>query len=106
MKKTFFTLLLAAVAVAAFSQPPPNMQPTETDALLTVHVTDMKDNPREGESITFISEKTKLQYSGVTKADGKFYVLIPKGQTYKVQYKAFTDEMDYTTFDMPPAKDT
>jgi outer membrane protein OmpA-like peptidoglycan-associated protein len=105
MKNTA-TLFLLAWAFAAAAQPPTNLQPTMTDALLTVNVTDMKDNPREGEAITFESTKTKKQYSGVTKTDGKFYLLVPKGDTYRVMYKAFTDEMDYTTFDMPLAKDT
>jgi outer membrane protein OmpA-like peptidoglycan-associated protein len=105
MKKYFlFFLILSAYRLVA--QPPPEMQPTMTDALLTVLVTDMKDNPRDGESVIFESLKTKKQYSGVTKSDGKFYLLVPKGQTYKVMYKAFTDEMEYTQFDMPPAKDS
>lgn len=104
MKNILFPLLLLSASMQA--QVPKTMEPTMTEALLTVFVSDMQDGPRQGESVTFESIQTKKQYSGVTKDDGKFYLLLPKGQTYKVMYKSFTDEMDYTTFPMPLAKDT
>src|SRR5687768_9950371 len=97
-----FALLLS---IRFFGQDKP-LDPTPTEAALTVLVTDLKDKPREGELITFTSLKTKKEYSGVTKKDGKFYILIPKGETYKVGYKAFSDTMQYANLPIPVAKDT
>src|SRR5436190_10749494 len=71
-----FTLIIALFASAnLFAQDKP-IEPTKTEAALTVFVTDLKDKPREGEVITFTSLKTKKEYSGVTKKDGKFYILV------------------------------
>jgi len=99
-------LIIALIASAKiFAQDKP-LDPTLTEAALTVFVTDLKDKAREGEVITFTSLKTKKEYSGVTKKDGKFYILIPKGETYKVGYKAFSDTMQYANLPIPVAKDT
>lgn len=103
--KIFKTFLLLLIPFLAMGQPA-DMKPTMTEALLTVFVTDMKDNPREGESVKFESLTTKKVYSGITKADGKFYLVVPKGVAYKVTYRSFTDETEYTNFEIPPAKDS
>ncbi len=101
------TILFTAVIALAFGMnAQQELKPTMTEALLTVFVTDMKDTPREGESISFVNKASGKSYSGVTKGDGKFLLLVPKGATYKVQYKAFSDELQYTDFPMPLAKDT
>lgn len=104
MKKIILALVLFC-PTEIFAQDKP-LEPTLTEAALTVFVTDLKDKPREGEQITFTSLKTKQQYSGVTKKDGKFYLLVPKGDTYKVGYKAFSDTMQYANLPIPAAKDT
>lgn len=98
-------LLLLLLPLTAHAQPA-NMQPTLTDALLTIWVTDMKDNPREGESVKLESAKTKKAYSGVTKADGKFYLVVPKGDTYKVSYRSPANETEYASLPIPVAKDS
>jgi hypothetical protein len=63
-----------------------------------------KKKSQVGEQVMFESLANKKVYSGVTKEDGKFDVLVPKGDTYKVKYKAFTSEADYTTLDVPNVK--
>ncbi len=104
MKKlnVLLLLLFATVCVSAQTE----MKPNQTDALLSVFVTDLKENPREGEKISFVNSVTGKEYGGVTKADGKFLLLVPKGAKYKVKYKAFSEDFQYTEFDMPLAKDT
>lgn len=103
MKNLLFSLLLLSVAgtLPAQTPKPDSLVATETEALLWVMVTDFKDKPLEGEAVTFIGEKTKKVYSGVTGADGKFQVLVPEGDKYKVQYKSFTEDKEYDPLDIP-----
>lgn len=97
MKKFLIpTLLLIALNTAA-----QELQPTETDALLMVQVVNEKNQPLEGEPITFVGTKTKKSYSGVTKADGKFSILVPEGDNYKVKYKSFTEDEDFANLEVP-----
>src|SRR4051812_47278859 len=77
------------------------LQPTETEALLTVVVVDKAQKPLEGETVSFVAQKDKKTYTGVTKADGKFDVLVPEGDTYDVKYKAFSENQDYNVLKMP-----
>ena len=104
--KPLFPLILPILffSISIFGQTP--MKPTNTEALLTVFVTDMKENPREGERIIFVNSNTGKEYGGATKNDGKFLLLVPKGAKYKVKYKAFSEDFQYTEFEMPLAKDT
>ena len=75
--------------------------PTETEALLNVVVTSMKDVPREGEKILFVGEKTKKTFSGITDKAGKFSILIPEGDTYSIEYKTFSETVEYNKFEAP-----
>jgi OmpA-OmpF porin, OOP family len=81
-------------------------EPTLTEALLTVKVTDLKDKPRVGEKVSFIDTQNSNEYSGITASDGTFLLLVPKGKKYKVKYKTYSEELQYTEFIMPLAKDT
>jgi OOP family OmpA-OmpF porin len=96
--KPFLFFLLFLISVFSRSQ---SLQPTETEALLTVVVVDKGGKALEGETVTFIADKDKKQYSGVTKTDGKFDMLVPEGDSYKVQYKAFSENQDYNVLKMP-----
>lgn len=96
--KKLLTLALAAFALNAFAQDP---QPTETEALLIVLVNNEKGKPLEAEPISFVGVKSKKVFSGTTKADGKFSILIPEGDKYKVKYKSFTEEEDFSELDIP-----
>ncbi len=89
-------MMLACLKLAA-----QDLQPTETEALLNVAVVNFANKPQEGEVVTFISTKDEKSFTGTTQADGKFSLLIPKGQQYKVQYKSFTTDQDYKTVDIP-----
>jgi outer membrane protein OmpA-like peptidoglycan-associated protein len=83
------------------------LEPTETDALLTVIVVDKAtQKPLEGEKVTFVAEKNKKAYSGMTNAEGKFDLLVPEGDTYNVQYKAFSENQDYNVLKMPSMEGT
>lgn len=99
MKKLFLLLIFPSSLV--FAQ---KLEPSEKDALITVNVVNGKKQSQPGETVMFESLKDKKVYSGITKENGKFDVLVPKGDKYKVKYKAFTSDADYTTIDVPDVK--
>jgi OmpA-OmpF porin, OOP family len=75
--------------------------PTETEALLNVVVTSMKDVPRQREKIQFVGQKSKKTFCGITDKSGKFSILIPKGDTYSIEYKNFSETVEYNKFEAP-----
>jgi OmpA-OmpF porin, OOP family len=75
--------------------------PTENEALLNVVVTSMKDVPRQGEKILFVGQKSKKIFSGITDKTGKFSILIPEGDTYSIEYKTFSETVEYNKFEVP-----
>lgn len=77
------------------------LKPTMTEALLNVIVTTMDGTPSEGDFIKFTDPDNGNEYSGVTKANGRFSILIPKGKKYKVQYKGFEGEQNYSELEIP-----
>ena len=99
MKKIIFLLLFPSLS--SFAQ---KLEPSETMAKFNIEVVNEKKKPQEGETVTFESRKTKKTYTGVTTADGKFSLLVPKGDKYQVKYKALTMDKDYTTLDVPNVK--
>ncbi|HEY4798430.1 MAG TPA: OmpA family protein, partial [Bacteroidia bacterium] len=80
------------------------LEPTTTEALLSVSVINEKEKPQIGEQVTFESVTNKKTYSGSTKDNGKFEILVPKGDKYNVKYKAFTSDADYTVLEVPNKK--
>ncbi len=101
MKRLILLLAALPISLLAFSQNTQTLQPTETDALMNVTVTNFQDVPRPNDLIMLISAKTKKVYSGVSDSKGKFSILIPKGDTYIVKYKEITDSTKYGEVDIP-----
>jgi OmpA-OmpF porin, OOP family len=85
----------------AFSQTPAALKPTETQALLHVVVTDFEGKPTVGEPIFFQSTNTSKTVQRKTDAAGKFDLLLPKGDIYKIKYQGFLDEKEYSTIEVP-----
>jgi len=98
--------ILTLCALLTFSTAYAQLEATETEALLTVTFINGNSVPQEGESVSFESVKTKKVYSGVTGANGTFMILIPEGDEYKVKYKSFSDEKDYTSVKVPAQEGT
>jgi OOP family OmpA-OmpF porin len=96
--KQLFLLALLYSSVQLIAQ---ELKPTETSALLRVLLVNEKKKPLEGETVVFVSLKDSKVLKGTTGKDGKFSILIPIGQKYKVRYKAFSEEKDYTTLEVP-----
>jgi len=71
------------------------LQPTDSDALLKVSVIDEHNISMTSEQVSFVSEKTKRTFGGVTDANGKFDILVPKNCVYDVKYRQFTADALY-----------
>ncbi len=104
MKMYLRFVLVTSFIFTAGSGMAQKLAPSEKDALITVNVINEKKVYQPGETVMFESVKDKKIYSGVTKENGKFDVLIPKGDKYKVKYKAFTSDADYTILEVPDNK--
>ncbi len=96
--------LFAFVFIAAQLQAQ-ELKPTATQALLKVMVIDDKNKPQANQAVTFTSIKDGKEFTGKTDATGKFQMLIPPAQKYKVKYKIFTTVESDLVLDMPSAAD-
>ncbi|MFH0867536.1 MAG: OmpA family protein [Bacteroidota bacterium] len=79
------------------------LKPTETEVLVNVTVTNFENVPRANDLIIFSGMKNKKVFSDTTNALGKFSILLPKGDTYKILYKEFTDSTAYSEVEIPCA---
>jgi len=99
--KNIFILSFVLLSISAYSQDTTKLIPTETQMLVNVSVTNFQNIPRPYEIIIFESVKEKKLYSGKTNAKGKYSLLLPKGDTYLIKYKEFTDSTEYSEFEIP-----
>lgn len=100
-QKLIFSVFLFLQFTIAVAQKP---VPTDKDALLTVIAQNSDSTVREGEQIFFEAVKSKKMFSGITNDSGRFYLLVPKGDSYNVRYKNFQDSVDYNKFEIPEFK--
>jgi OOP family OmpA-OmpF porin len=98
MKKIYSLLLAVFVSAPLFSQ---KLEATPTQALLIVSVKNEKDIPQAGQEIFFESKLNKKIFSGITKENGFFEILVPKGDSYDIKYKTIANNADYTVLEVP-----
>ena len=101
MKKLFLFTCIAALTLNISAQ---ELKATLTQALLKVLVVDDKNRPQGGQVVTFTAITDGKKFSGTTDAAGKFSILIPPAQKYKVEYKIFTSTYSDLILDMPKAE--
>jgi OOP family OmpA-OmpF porin len=101
MKKLIFLLAAFLFSMFSFSQNTQTLVPNEKEALVNVTVTNFQNVPRINDLIIFESVKTKKTFSGSTDSKGKFSLLVPKGDTYNIKYKDFTDSTNYSQIEIP-----
>lgn len=101
MHRLLLLCLLLSIFVPTFAQTGQPLAATETKALLDVVVTDFQAQPRAGETIFFESTNSGKSISRKTDATGKFQVLLPKGDIYKIKYQGFLDQKESSTIEVP-----
>ena len=105
MKKSLlFTFVLScALSLIAKVSSAQDLKADMTHALLKVEVLDNKKKPQANQAVMFTSIKDGKTFGGTTNAEGKFSILIPPAQQYKVKYKIFTTVQNDLVLDMPEA---
>ncbi|MBP6517167.1 MAG: OmpA family protein [Chitinophagales bacterium] len=96
--KASFLFLLLGLSITSRAQ---DLKPTASQALMKVKAIDDNGLPQAQNTITFSSTKDGKEYSGNTDAEGKFAILLPVGQKYKVKYKAVTIVESNLEVDLP-----
>ncbi len=100
--RALIVLLILSINISAYSQKP---EPTETESLINVTVTNFKDVPRPNEIIIFESNKSKVKYQGTTDAKGKFSMLLPKADIYTILYSNYKENVEYNKLKIDSTKD-
>ena len=80
------------------------LKPTENEALINVIVNDFSNKPRKGEIIIIQNVKTKKETKYTADANGKFALLLTKGESYKFYPALFKDEETTKVVDIPNQK--
>lgn len=96
--KTHFLFLLLGITLSNTAQ---ELKPTAAQALMKVKAIDDNGLPQAQNTITFSSTKDGKEYTGITDPEGKFSILLPVGQQYKVKYKAVTIVESNLEVDLP-----
>lgn len=99
MQKNILLILLSVLL--SFHLKAQTLAADEKKALLEVVVTDFSANPRPNEIVIFKSANSGKEVRKVTGPDGTFKILLPKGDTYEIGYKSFTDNKKSSTIEIP-----
>lgn len=96
--KVFLILIVAICFISAKSQ---NLKPDEKNALLRITVSNFSNKPLPGETIIFISKKTKATYTVRSNQKGEAQILLSEGDEYDIQYRDFMEQQEYTNISIP-----
>jgi len=97
--KYLFNILFAFYAVGAIGQE--TLIPTEDQALLSIIVSDMEENPRPKDKIIFEGKFTKLSFEGIADDEGKFSILLPEGDIYLIKIQGLGSTIDFDELRIP-----
>ena len=98
MKNILLFLSLFSFCLAGTSQ---DLKPTETEMLVNATVTNSKKQVLKNEIFKFIGVKSKKTFTGITGENGKFSLLLPKGDTYNIVFQDMTDTATYSQITIP-----
>jgi outer membrane protein OmpA-like peptidoglycan-associated protein len=87
-----FKLTLSAESGVASSGT--TLKPNEKEAVLVTIVTDLKEKPRPREIVVYESLTNQKRYKGVSDAQGRFELLVPRGDKYRVKFKVMNEWND------------
>ena len=100
--KYLFSILFAFYAFGAIAQE--TLIPTEDQALLSIIVSDMEENPRPKDKIIFEGKFTKLSFEGIANEEGKFTILLPEGDIYLIKIQGLGSAIDFDELRIPKQK--
>lgn len=67
------------------------MMPTASRVLVNIKISDLENQPLEGETLVFEAQKAKKVYFSKTNAKGQSSLMLPKGDTYCIHSPFFRD---------------
>ena len=108
---TLLTLLFAAICFLtgmqdqALARGLEVKQDTIQKMPLEVMVTNIQNDPRQGEEVVFVDTLSRQEYRGVTNSQGTFSIQLPEGSTYLVQIKGISAQQEYQVFSIPELAD-
>ena len=97
--KYLFSILFSFYAFGVIAQE--TLVPTEDQALLSIIVSDMEENPRPKDKIIFEGKLTKLAFEGVADEEGKFSILLPEGDIYLIKIQGLGSTIDFDELRIP-----
>lgn len=97
--KYLLNILFAFYAVGTIAQE--TLIPTEEQALLSIIVSDMEENPRPKDKIIFEGKLTKLSFEGIADHEGKFSILLPEGDIYLIKIQGLGSTIDFDELRIP-----
>lgn len=100
MKKTLMTILIWLCLATVYSQGN-ELKPTADSAIVNTSVTNEVKVPMANEQVVFTSKTKGVKYKGVTKADGKFSILLPIADTYLVEYTNLSERIKHNEIVIP-----
>jgi len=97
--KYLFSILFVVYTLGVIAQE--RLVPTEEQALLSVVVSDMEENPRPQDKITFQGKLTNKSFEGVANQEGKFSILLPEGDIYLIKIQGLGSSIDFDELKIP-----
>lgn len=99
--KKLTVFLVSMFALVASAQTQIDLKPTDSLALFKVLVTNLKDVPSQGDKITFVNPESGKKYTGISDKDGRFNILIPKGERLEVRFLSLGKDSTLRVIDVP-----
>lgn len=97
--KYLFSILFVVYTLGVIAQE--TLVPTEEQALLSVVVSDMEENPRPQDKITFQGKLTNKSFEGIANQEGKFSILLPEGDIYLIKIQGLGNSIDFDELKIP-----
>ncbi|WP_063833143.1 OmpA family protein [Aureispira sp. CCB-QB1] len=102
--KYVFSILCLFSMCRVVAQTVDSLVPTEDQALLSVIVLDMEENPRPKDKIIFQGKHSQLTFEGIADLHGAFSILLPEGDTYFIKIQGLGNSVDFDELSIPKQK--
>jgi outer membrane protein OmpA-like peptidoglycan-associated protein len=99
--KTIAIIITLITCSNLFAQ---QLQPTLTDALVKIQVSDFDNHPRKNDIIILQAPQSTTEYKCITDTKGYGELLVPKGNAYNISYKTIGNDEKYDSFAIPASE--